>query len=92
MSQIRDCPECGANLYFANNFGRVRDENQRLRRELEREAAAHAITKAKHVIAEIERQEHSRWLQDKVNRQRIALRALQEVATRPAPREAPPVA
>ena len=75
------CDHCGSNLFFAENFSRVRDENDRLRKELLRVNSAHAITKAEHTIKAIEDEARFIWLQDKVRRQRIALERLQPKGT-----------
>ncbi len=72
------CPSCGANDYFQDNWSRIVEENDRLRRELSLEAERHAATRVMHRIKELEADTRETWAQGKVARQREALRALEE--------------
>lgn len=76
------CPECGANEYFQDNWSRIVDENQRLRNEIERQAARSAVVEAKHRISELEREERQRWEQGKVLRQRERIKQLEAAQTK----------
>lgn len=67
------CPECGSNIYFAEHFPRVRDENFRLKAEIERQAAEHAVEKARWKVEEISREEERtfRGLRPNANRSKV---------------------
>ena len=71
------CEHCGANEYWQENWPRIVGENQRLRAELERVSAEHAITRAKHTIKELEQAERQTWEQGKVHRQRARIKELE---------------
>lgn len=78
VSVPRICPECGSDTYFAQNFPRVRDENARLRQEIERLAANHAVEKARGLLKQIEQEENQKFNQRKVHVQRLAINRLEK--------------
>lgn len=75
---MTECPECGSNPWFSQEFPRVRDENLALRDRLVREAKKHAAEK---MLWEIERMKWEEWQranQRKTVRQGRVIRRLEE--------------
>jgi len=74
---MSECPECGSNIWFAQEFPRVRDESIALRKRLVNQAREHAAEK---MMWEIERMEMEEWKRShsrKCNKQQKVIRRLE---------------
>lgn len=80
MDTIRPtrCPHCDSNIYFAQNFERVRDHAQRIEKEYKLQASRHAVEVAKWNLKEIEREESMKFLQRKNHQQRLTILRLED--------------
>jgi hypothetical protein len=87
---VSTCEHCGSNLYFAQNFPRVRDKAQYLQRELEKALALLAKEQAERKLERWERENEKSWLQQKVHRQTKVLEKFQREATPPSRQDTQP--
>lgn len=80
----RICEHCGSDTYFAENFDRLRDYNDRLSKQIVQERSRTAIAVASKDLKIMELEERMKWLQRKVAKQKDALRKIQEKKKRTA--------
>ncbi|WP_280320070.1 hypothetical protein [Nocardia wallacei] len=71
------CEHCGCDPYQARQADRFLDRSHRLERELERQAAAHAVEIAKWRVAELDRRDDHKGFQRKVSEQRRTINRLE---------------
>jgi hypothetical protein len=76
MTLLKDfstCPECGSNIYFAQNFERVRDHLHLVRQAFERQASEFAVERARWCLKELEELESRKSIHRKVQKQRAVI-------------------
>lgn len=73
----RVCACCGSDTWFAQNFERIRDQGERIRKEYVRQGAAHAVERAEWQLKQFDHMEEHRGLHSKIQRQRGVIRRLE---------------
>lgn len=78
MTQPRECPECGSDIFKATDYDKLLSENLEIGSRFKRLNADHALEKAQWWLSQIKLEESMKYMQQKTKKQTAALRKLEE--------------